>query len=139
MCLDPVDVVRMNLRSTVSLTPLVESDAEIRERDSVRIQALGLGPQDADKLGREIQNLAEFTLALAQRACEDLVLRDVDTRSHKLAVGRRHADAAYLANRSVRAHDPLREIESPMLCQHRLNLPRDELPIVRMYERHVFL
>src|SRR5258706_9334386 len=66
MCLDPVDVVRMNLRSTVSLTPLVESDAEIRERDSVRIQALGLGAQNADKLGREIQNLAEFTIALAK-------------------------------------------------------------------------
>src|SRR5882762_4199309 len=36
MCLDSVDVLRMNVRSTGSLTPLVESDAEIRERDSVR-------------------------------------------------------------------------------------------------------
>src|ERR1700686_3607901 len=97
MCLGPVDVVRMNLRSTVSLTPLVERDAEIRERDSVRIQALGLVSQDADKLGREIQNLAEFTLALAQRACEDLVLRDVNPVSDEplgyAAVCRRRADA----------------------------------------------
>src|SRR5258708_38538584 len=81
MCRDPVDVIRMNLRFTVSLTPLVESDAEIRERDSVRLPALGLGSQEADKLGRETQNLAEFTFALAQRACEDLVLRDVDVSS----------------------------------------------------------
>src|SRR5262249_27481462 len=81
MCLDPVEVVRMNFRPTVPLTPLVESDAEIRERDSVRIKALDAGSQDADKLGHEIQNLAEFTLALAQRACEDLVLRHVDPGS----------------------------------------------------------
>src|SRR5260370_24650909 len=64
MCLDPVDVVRMNLRSTVSLTPLVESDAVIRERDSVRIQALGLGSQDADKLGRETQDLPKLHFLL---------------------------------------------------------------------------
>src|SRR3984893_6562771 len=77
MCLDPVDVVRMNLRSTVSLTPLVESDAEIRERDSVRIQALGLGSQDADKLGREVQHLLEFTLALPQCLRQFLLIRHV--------------------------------------------------------------
>src|ERR1700733_10496281 len=39
MCFDSVDVVRMSLRYIVSLAPLVESDAVIRERDSVRIQA----------------------------------------------------------------------------------------------------
>src|SRR5579871_1096195 len=37
MCLDSVEVVRMNLRSTVCLAPLVESNAKIRERDSVCI------------------------------------------------------------------------------------------------------
>src|SRR5229473_71551 len=142
MCLDPVDVVRMNLRSTVSLTPLVESDAVIRERDSVRIQALGLGSQDADKLGREIHNLAEFTLALAQRACENLVLRDVDPGSDEplgdSAVCRWRADAPDVTNRLVRTHDPLRKIESAMLGQHRPNFLRDEISVVRMHERHVF-
>src|SRR5229473_3353378 len=143
MCLDPVDVVRMNLRSTVSLTPLVESDAVIRERDSVRIQALGLGSQDADKLGREIHNLAEFTLALAQRACEDLVLRDVDPGSDEplehSAVCRWRADAPDVTNRLVRTHEPLRKIESAMLRQHRPNFLRDEISVVRVHERHVFL
>src|SRR6202163_2171301 len=142
MCLDPVDVARMNLRSTVSLTPLVESDAEIRERDSVRIQTLGLGSQYADKLGREIQNLAEFTLALAQRACEDLVLRDVDPGSDEplghSAVCRWRADPPDVTNRLVRTHDPLRKIESAMLRQHRPNFLRDEISVVRMHERHVF-
>src|ERR1700681_1644010 len=143
MCLDPVDVARMNLRSTVSLTPLVESDAEIRERDSVRIQTLGLGSQYADKLGREIQNLAEFTFALAQRVCEDLVLRDVDPGSDEplghSAVCRWRADAPDVTNRLVRTHDPLRKIESAMLRQHRPNFLRDEISVVRMHERHVFL
>src|SRR6266853_451509 len=142
MCRDPVDVIRMNLRFTVSLTPLVESDAEIRERDSVRIQALGLGSQDADKLGREIQNLAEFTFALAQRACEDLVLRDVDAGSdeprEQPAVCRWGADAPYVTNRPVRTHDPLRELESATLRQYRPNFLRDEISVVRMHERHVF-
>src|SRR5712692_10631818 len=132
----------MNLRSTVSLTPLVESDAVIRERDSVRIQALGLGSQDADKLGREIQNLAEFTLALAQRACENLVLRDVDPGSDEplgdSAVCRWRADAPDVTNRLVRTHDPLRKIESAMLGQHRPNFLRDEISVARMHERHVF-
>src|SRR5712692_2089654 len=143
MCLDPVDVVRMNLRSTVSLTPLVESDAVIRERDSVRIQALGLGSQDADKLGREIHHLPEFTLALAQRAGEELVLRNVNPGSDEplehSAVCRWRADAPDITNRLVRTHDPLREVESAMLRQHRLNLLRDDISVVRMHERHVFL
>src|SRR6202043_1126213 len=52
MCLDSVGVVRMNLRSIVSLAPLVESDAVIRKRDSVRIQAVALGAQNTDKLWR---------------------------------------------------------------------------------------
>ena len=49
------------------------------------------------------------------------------------------ADPPYMTNRSVGAHDPLREVESARLGQHRLNLLRDELPIVRMYEREIFL
>jgi len=77
MRLDAVDVVRMNLRSSVALTPLVESDAEIRERDSVRVQALGLGSHDADKLGREIQNLAEFYLLFTDSVFRPLQILDI--------------------------------------------------------------
>src|ERR1700730_9311333 len=44
VCLDPVEVVRMNFSSIASLTPLVEADAVIGERHSVRVQPLGLGP-----------------------------------------------------------------------------------------------
>jgi len=43
-----------------------------------------------------------------------------------------------MTNRSIGSHNPFREVESAMLCQHRLNFLRDELPIVRVYERHVF-
>src|ERR1700692_1184965 len=84
MCLDPVDVVRMNLRSTVSLTPLLERDAEIRERDSVRIQALGLGSHNADKLGREIQNLAELCFLNPDLFLGRLAVGDVGHRADKL-------------------------------------------------------
>src|SRR6266436_1537300 len=150
MCRDPVDVIRMNLRFTVSLTPLVESDAEIRERDSVRIQALGLGSQDADKLGREIQNLAEFTFALAQRACEDLVLRDVDAGSdeprEQPAVCRWGADAPYVTNRPVRTHEPhvfregrclrrrIEAVDREQLGRPLLKARRGERPASRMCE-----
>src|ERR1700737_3467238 len=43
-----------------------------------------------------------------------------------------------MTNRSIGPHNPFREIESPMVCQHPLNFLRHELPIFRVYERHVF-
>src|SRR6266850_4225930 len=44
MCLDPVNVVRMNFSYMAYLTPLVEADAVIGERHSIRIQLLEPGP-----------------------------------------------------------------------------------------------
>src|ERR1700681_4540115 len=84
MCLDSVDVVRMNLRSTVSLTPLAESDAVIRERDSVRVQAFGLGSQDADKLRHKVQYLTELCFLCADLLLGRLALGDVGHRHDKL-------------------------------------------------------
>src|SRR6185503_5791953 len=49
------------------------------------------------------------------------------------------ADAPHMTNRSVRPHDPLGEVESAMLRHHGPNLLRDEISVVRMHERHVFL
>ena len=59
---DPFEIVRMNLGPKGSLPPLVETDAVIRERHPVCIQALTLWPQDADHLRREIQHLLEFEM-----------------------------------------------------------------------------
>src|SRR6202021_1046939 len=136
MCLDSVEVVRMNLRSTVALTPLVESDAEIRERDSVRIQALGVGSQDADKLGHEIQNLALFTLPFPNRLDQLLLLSHIHPRAHESLksprLSRRNAHATDASNPSVRPQNSLREVECPMGRQHLLNLLLDEFPIFRM-------
>src|SRR5580693_5063436 len=129
----------MHLRSTVSLTPLVKTDAEIRERDSVRIQALGLGSQDADKLGHEIQDLSELLLALTQRSGEFLSFRHVDACPHETmecpVADRGHADAPDVTNHSVGTHNPLRKIESAMLRHHRPNFLRDEISVVGMHER----
>src|SRR5258705_13563929 len=72
-----VDVVRMNLRSTVSLAPLVERDAQIRERDSVRIQAFGVGSQDADKLRHKVQYLTELGFLCADLFLGRLALGEV--------------------------------------------------------------
>src|SRR6266446_3299365 len=85
-CLEPLDVVRMNLRSTDSLTPLVESDAAIRERDSVRIQAFGLGSQDADKLRHKVQYLTELCFLCADLVLGRLALGDVGYRPDKLPI-----------------------------------------------------
>src|SRR5580704_11408581 len=86
MCLDPVDVVRMNLKSTVSLAPLVESDAEIRERHSVRIPAFSLRSQDADKLRHKVQYLTELCFLCADLFLGGPALGDVGHRSDKLAI-----------------------------------------------------
>src|SRR5882762_8694664 len=69
MCLDPVNVVRMNFSFMAYLTPLVKADAVIGERHSIRIQLLELGPQYADELWREVQHLAELCFL-----CADLFL-----------------------------------------------------------------
>src|ERR1700675_1994773 len=74
----------MNVRSTISLTPLVERDAVIRERDSVRIQAFGLGSQDADKLRHKVQYLAELCFLCADLFLGRLALGDVGHRPDKL-------------------------------------------------------
>src|SRR5471030_2033983 len=132
----------MHFNSEASLTPLVQADAVIHERHSVRIKALALRAQYADDLRREVQHLPEFLLALAQCLCEAFLLRDIDPYSdeplERPAAGRGRADAAYMTNRSVRTHDPICDVESAMLGQHRLDLLRDELPIGWMYERDVF-
>src|SRR6267378_6453477 len=86
MGLDLVDVVRMNLRSTVSLAPLVEADAQIRERDSVRIQAFGLGSQDADKLRHKVQYLTELGFLCADLFLGRLALGDVGHCPDKLPI-----------------------------------------------------
>src|SRR5580704_12582 len=86
MCLDPVDVVRMNLESTVSLAPLVESDAEIRERHSVRIPAFSLGSQDADKLRHKVQYLTELCFLCADLFLGRLALGDVGHRPDELSI-----------------------------------------------------
>ena len=43
-----------------------------------------------------------------------------------------------MTDRSVGTHNPFREVESAMLCQHRLNGLCYEAPIFWVDERHVF-
>src|SRR5258705_2964698 len=86
MCLDPVNVVRMNFIFMVSLTPLVEADAVIDERHSIRVQPLELGTQYADELWREVQHLTEFCFLYPDLFFGCLVLGDIGHRPDKLAI-----------------------------------------------------
>src|SRR5882672_10372827 len=85
MCPDPVNVVRMNLGFMPSLTPLVEADAVVGERHSIRIQPLELGPQHADELWREVQHLTELRFLKPDHFFGSLTLGDVGHRPDKLA------------------------------------------------------
>src|SRR5260221_7873922 len=126
MCLDPVNVVRMNFIFMASQTPLVEADAVISERHSVRVQPLELGPQYADELWREVQHLTEFLLALAPRLSQFLLLGYVDPgadeSSKRPAVSRGGTHATYMTNLSIWSHDTLREVECSIGRQRLLNL-----------------
>src|SRR5258706_6013298 len=125
-----------------ALPPLVDADAGILKTGAVGVQGLEMGSEDTDELGREIQRLPELHLTRAQRLRHFLVLGHIYPGPDKLdhtAVGRRRADAPHIANRSVWTHDPLGEVESAKLGQHRLDLLPDEFPIVRMYQRDVIL
>src|SRR5216683_3629639 len=86
MCLDPVNVVRMNFIFMVSLTPLVEADAVIGERHSIRVQPLELGPQYADELWREVQHLPKFCFLFPDLFLGSLTLSNVSHRSDELAI-----------------------------------------------------
>src|SRR6266481_1428225 len=54
------------------------------------------------------------------------------------AVSRRNAHATDATNLSIRPHNPFREVESATFCKHLLDGFRDELPIFRVYELHIF-
>jgi len=120
------------------LPPLIERAAEVRERWAIGVQALAFGSQYGDELRREVEYLPEFHLALAQGRRQLLLFRDVDSRSDEpLPVCRRNADATNVTNRSIGPNNPLGEVEAVMVHEHLHNFLRNELPILRMYERHV--
>ena len=125
-------------RAHDALPPLIERAAEVRERRAVGVQALAFGPQYGDELRREVEYLPEFHFALAQSRRQLLLFRDVDSRSDEpLPVCRRDADATNVTNRSIGPNNPLGEVEAAMLREHLLNFLRNELSILRVYERHV--
>src|SRR6266571_2403318 len=127
-------------RAHVALPPLVERAAEVRERRAIGVQALAVGSQYTDDLRREVEYLPEFHFALAQSRRQMLLFRDVDSRSDELLplpVYRRDADATDVTNRSIGPDDPLGEVEAVVVREHLLNCLRNELPILRVYERHV--
>src|SRR4029077_11242563 len=94
--LDPVVVVRMHFKFKVSLSPLVQADAVVHERHSVRIMTLAPRAQYTDEVRREVQHLPEFLVSLAQRPREVILLGDIDP----------YSDAVSMANGSVRTYDP---------------------------------
>src|SRR6266571_7520777 len=125
-------------RAHVALPPLVERAAEVRERRAIGVQALAFGSQYGDELRREVEYLPEFHFALAQSRRQMLLFRDVDSRSDEpLPVCRRDADATDVTNRSIVPNNPLGEVEAVMVREHLLNFLRNELPILRVDERHV--
>src|SRR5258708_34425183 len=141
--LDPFRIIGMTYSANGGfVTPLIKSQAEVVKSAAVHKKTFEAASENSDELRCEVQNLPKLLFALAQRACEDLVLGHIDSRSDErldhTAGSRWRADAPSMPNRAVRPHDPLREVESAMLGQHRLNFLRDELPIIRMDQCHVF-
>src|SRR5579864_5108529 len=129
----------MNVRSNGSVQPIVQRGAEIGERRSVRVEALTVRAQYAYVLRREIHNLPEFLLALAQRLRELLLLRYVhpgsDEPPESPAVSGRRTDETDMANGSVGPHNPFREVEATVICQPLLNFVRHEVSIIGVHER----
>src|SRR5260221_4997914 len=141
--LDPFRIIGMTDSANRGfVTPLIKSEAEVVKSAAVHKKTLEAASENSYELWCEVQNLPKLLFALAQRACEDLVLGHIDSRSDERLDhppgSRWRADPPSMTNRSVRPHDPLREVESAILGQHRLNFLRDELPIVRMDQCHVF-
>src|SRR4029077_11493223 len=112
------------------VTPLIKSEAEVVEAAAVHKKTLAVASENSYELWCEVQNLPKLLFALAQRTCENLVLRLVDPGSDEplghTAVCRWRADTPDMTNRSVGPYDSLREVEPAMLHEHRPNFLRDE-------------
>src|SRR5439155_13743486 len=138
---DPFGIVGMGFRSGLphdALPTLIERGAEVRERRAIDVETLALGSEYGDELRCEVEYLPQFHLALAQGRRQLLLFRDVDSRSDEpLPVCRRDADATNVTNRSIGPNNPLGEVEAVMVREHLLNFVRNELPILRVHERHV--
>src|SRR5262249_26781862 len=107
----------------------------------VRKEALALGSEYAHELWREIQDLLELRLTLAQRLRQLLLLGDIDPGPQQpledVAVDHRQADATNMTNHAVGAHDPFREVNAAPIRQHRLNLVRHEISVFGVDERQI--
>src|SRR6266404_4748986 len=80
--LDPFRIIGMTYSANGGfVTPLIKSEAEVVKSAAVHKKTLEAASENSDELWCEVQNLPKLLFALAQRACEDLVLRDVDPGS----------------------------------------------------------
>src|SRR5258707_14926739 len=82
LSLDPFRIIGMTYSANGGfVTPLIKSEAEVVKSTAVHEKTLAVASENSDELWCEVQNLPKLLFALAQRACEDLVLGDVDPGS----------------------------------------------------------
>src|SRR6266446_9863240 len=80
--LDPLRIIGRTYSANGGfVTPLIQSEAEVVESAAVHKKTLAVASENSYELWCEVQNLPKLLFALAQRTCEDLVLRDVDPGS----------------------------------------------------------
>src|SRR5260370_24025144 len=125
------------------LPPLINTKAGVIERNAIGIQTFAVGSVYRNKLRREVQHLPKFLLTFPKRFDQLLLLSDIHSRAHESPespfLSRENTHATDASNLAVRLDDSLREVEAAMVCQHLLNCLCDELPIFRVYERHIFV
>ncbi len=70
LSLDPLFIIRMDFRGTFAgytpIDPFIKRDAEIVERNAIHENPLPIGTEDDNALWRQVEDLPEFFLALAQ-------------------------------------------------------------------------
>src|SRR5262249_24741122 len=138
---EAIAVLRMSPGLERSLPPLLETETVVVERQLVREEALVLGSEDTHELRREVQDLLELRLTLAQRLRQLLLLGDIDRRAHEplkdVAVNHGPADAADMTTRAIGALNPLREIEAALARQDLLNLARHGIAILGVHDGQI--
>src|SRR5258705_10032219 len=125
------------------LPALINTKAGVVERNAIGIQTFAIGSVYGDELRREVQHLPKFLLTFPKRLDQLLLLSNIHSRAHESPESpfhsRENAYATHMTNLSIWPHDPFREVEAAMVCQHLLNCLCDELPIFQVYERHIFV
>ncbi len=80
-------IVGMDVRARLQIAPLAKRNAKIVQCRAVCVETLAARANNANDLGRQIEDLTQLLFACAYRPHQNFLISDIDRRSQELSVG----------------------------------------------------